>query len=381
MNRPLRICFVAPEAYPVLSADRSISFVGGAEVQQSLIAPGLARRGHDVSMISMDFGQREGDLMQGVRLLKMHAPDAGVPVLRFLHPRLTSVWSAMQRADADVYYQRSASALTGFVAAFARSHRRRWVFSGASDFDFDPALPLIPFARDKWLFRYGLTRADEIVVQSERQIQMCRKSLGRDPVRINSCYGHRGLPSKPQGLILWVGTVKPLKRPEIFLDLAQRLPQYRFRLIGGPAAGMKHFEGLRQRALAIPNLEMTGFVPHADVESHFDGASMLVNTSIGEGFPNTFMQAWARSMPTVSFFDPGAVQEGRPVSCVASDFESMVQAVRSLKESTATHSEYGERALRFFEENHGVHHVLDDYERVIESILNRDRKSAHECRS
>jgi len=331
-------------------------------------------------MISMDFGQREGELMQGVRLLKMHAPDAGVPVVRFVHPRLTSVWAAMRRADADVYYQRSASALTGFVGAFARWHGKRWVFGGASDFDFDPTLPLIPFARDKWLFRYGVARADEVVVQSDRQAQMCRRVFGRDPVRINSCYGHRGLAAKPDGLILWVGTVKPLKRPEIFLDLAERLPQYRFRLIGGPAAGLKHFEGLRQRALLIPNLEMTGFVPHADVESHFDGASMLINTSVGEGFPNTFMQAWARSMPTVSFFDPGAVHAGRQVSCIASDFESMVQTVCALKKNPGLHSEYGERAQRFFEENHGVHRVLDAYERVIESVLN-GRRSQSECRS
>ena len=67
----------------------------------------------------------------------------------------------------------------------------------------------------------------------ERMKSLCRpitrykcagKSFGRDPVRINSCYGHRGLPCKPQDrLILWVGYGRPLKRPEIFLDLARAL--------------------------------------------------------------------------------------------------------------------------------------------------------------
>ena len=96
------VCFVAPACYPVLSGDPRLRFAGGAEVQQSLIATALAARGYRVSMISMNYGQREGDVINGVRLLTMHAPDEGVPVLRYLHPRLTSVWRALARADADV---------------------------------------------------------------------------------------------------------------------------------------------------------------------------------------------------------------------------------------------------------------------------------------
>ena len=83
-----RVCFLAPTTWPMMSGSREIPVIGGAELQQSVIAPELARRGFDVSMISMDFGQEEGGYLKGVRLLKMHKPNAGVPVLRFLHPRL-----------------------------------------------------------------------------------------------------------------------------------------------------------------------------------------------------------------------------------------------------------------------------------------------------
>jgi glycosyltransferase involved in cell wall biosynthesis len=365
----MRICFVAPLGYPVLAGDRRIPVAGGAEVQQSFIARELARRGHEVSMVSMDFGQTEGERVHGVRLLKMCAPDAGLPVLRFLHPRLTSLWAAMRRADADIYYQRASGAMTGFVVAFARRHGRRALFAGAHDFDFEPALPLIRYRRDKALFRYGLAHADQVVVQSERQRQRCREVFGREAECIPSCYGGAAGSARHDGLVLWVASVKPIKRPELFIELARRLPEYRFRLVGGPGAGAAHFEALRQEAAALPNLEMTGFVPHAEVDTHFDGAALFVNTAVSEGFPNTFLQAWSRGVPTVSFFDAGARLDGRAVGTVVPDLDAMVEAVRRFKQDEALWREEGRRAADYVARHHAVGTVVDVYERIFDRML------------
>jgi glycosyltransferase involved in cell wall biosynthesis len=292
--------------------------------------------------------------------------------VRFLHPRLTSLWSAMGRANADVYYQRTSGAATGFVAAFARRHGRASIFAGAHDADFDPALPLVHYRRDKLLYRWGVRHVSRIVAQTDRQQQRCKEVFGREAVRIDSCYAHAGLPAAHDGVILWVATVKPMKRPELFLELARALPDHRFRLVGGPdgsAEGRAYFEQIRSSAAALPNVEVTGFVPFVDVERHFDGASIFVNTSAGEGFPNTFLQAWSRAIPTVSFFDAGATLAGKPVGFVVPDIAAMVAVVQRLKGSRALWSEAGERAQSCFEARHSADRIAEAYEQLIVDAL------------
>ena len=373
------ICFVAPATYPVLAGDRRIAFAGGAEVQQTVIATALAARGYPVSMISMDYGQREGERIRGVELYTMHAPDAGVPVLRYLHPRLTSVWRAMQRADADVYYQRTSGALTGFVAAFARRHGRAAIFAGAHDADFQPDLAMIRYARDRAVYRWGLKRVHRVIAQTERQQQLARQHFGLDAERIDSAYAHQGAPAAHDGVVLWVATAKRHKQPHLFLELAAALPQRRFRLVGGPAGGADeraYYASLQRRAAELPNVEMTGFVPFADVEQHFDGAALFINTSIGEGFPNTFLQAWSRGIPTVSFFDPLVQLDGAPVAFVEPDLDSMRGRVAALLDDRAAWQQAGARARRAFEQRHSVARTIDAYERVIHDVLSRSARGA-----
>lgn len=369
MSRRFGICFVAPWAYGALARDRTVPFIGGAEVQQSFLAPELARRGHAVSMVTMDFGQGPEVEAQGVRVLRTHAPEAGLPGLRFVHPRLTATWAALKAADADVYYQRSLGALTGIVAAFARRYGRKFVFAAASDLDLDPEVGKISGWRDRALSRYGIRQADAIIVQTDKQRALCAQGLRRDSTVVNSCFRSHGRAAQPDGPILWVGTVKDIKRPEILLELAERLPQRRFVMVGGSYFGDPLFDRIAERARQLGNVECVGHVHFADVEQWFDGGAVLVNTSRSEGFPNTFLQAWARGMPTVSYFDPGTRLDGLAVNRVVADLEELTDSVEGLLTESAEWSRCSELVRRCFERRHGVDVAAGLYEQVIESLF------------
>src|SRR6267142_2127911 len=255
------ICFLALHAWPVLSGDPTIAEVGGAEVQQSILARLLAANGFRVSMICLDYGQPDRTLVGGVTVLKSFRADAGVPVLRFVHPRLSATWRALHAADADVYYCRSASMWVSVVAEFCRRRGKRSIYAGASNMDFVPGEGgQIRHARDRWLYRRGLARVDRIVAQNEAQRESCRAAYGRDAAVIASCYQPTSPVSAgaPRDAVLWVSTFREGKRPERFLELAARLPHRRCVMVGGPCGGQAElFERVRREAARLGNAAPT----------------------------------------------------------------------------------------------------------------------------
>lgn len=364
-----RVCFLAPTTWPLMSGSKDIPVIGGAELQQSVIAPELARRGFDVSMISMDFGQEEGSTVKGVRMLKMHTPDEGLPVVRFIHPRFTSLWRALKRADADVYYHRTAAAQTGFMAAFCRAHGRRAIYGGASDVDFVPGRQDIKFARDRMLFEYGLRHVDEVFAQNPFQLKAARENYGREAVLVPNCFEPApGARNDPRGYVLWVATVRPSKRPDILAELARRMPQHRFVMVGGHDSdpkGKAFAQSARAAVAALPNTQVHGFVPFADADHLFDGARLVINTSEYEGFPNTFLQAWSRGIPTVGFIDTGSRDGDESVYDYVRDVDQATAAIRRLMEDDAAWQAASRRVLEHFQQRHSVEAVASMYENEI----------------
>ncbi|HET7730759.1 MAG TPA: glycosyltransferase family 4 protein [Usitatibacter sp.] len=367
--RKPHVCFVAPTTWPILSGDRDIPVVGGAEVQQSVIAPALARRGYRVSMICLDYGQPDGVVVDGVTVYKTYKPDEGIPVLRFLHPRLTSLWSTLKRVDADVYYQRTAAIATAVTAEFCRRHGRRSIYAGASDVDFVPGKEDIHYARDRKIFQFGVRRVDKVLVQNEAQRETLRKHYGREATLIPNCYTPPpGARADRGGYVLWVATVRPSKRPELLLELARRMPQHRFVVIGGSDPGRRaaeYQESIRQAAAALPNVEFKGFVPFVEADRFFDGARVVINTSLYEGFPNTFLQAWSRGVPTVAFVDTGSRRDGQPVYDIVPDLDAMALKVSRLMGDDIAWESASRRVAGHFRDNHSVEAIVGLYEREI----------------
>jgi len=319
------VCFVGLANLPVLAREYGRHGVGGAELQQTLLARALAAQGYDVSMVVADYGQPDGAVWDGIKTHKAYQPAAGIPVLRFIHPRWTGLWAAMKRARADIYYTSCAGALLGQVVLFARLHGAKVVFRIASNSDCDPSALLIRYWRDKRLYRYGLRRADLVLAQTPGQQQALLKNFRRESrvvASMTDTNGRRPGFEERDISVLWVGNIRALKRPELLLEAARKLPRLQFHIIGGPMPGSESlYEQVRAAALQVPNVRFHGPIPYQEVGEFYERARVFVGTSEIEGFPNTYLQAWARGTPVVAFLDPEQLIArngmGRAVTSVA----------------------------------------------------------------
>jgi len=369
--RPRRIVFAAPYGYPALRAEAdAFGYVGGAEMQQARLARLLAARGHDVWMVSADFGQPPRVTVDGVTVERAYAPFAGIPGLRFFHPRLSGLWSALGRVDPDVVYQRAAGALTGQCALWARAHGRRFVFACAHDFDTVRPNPALGNPRDRWLYGYGLAHADRVLAQSEEQVEALGRNYGLHASLVRNVIplpaGTR--PEAGADAVVWVGSVRPEKRPEWVLAAARALPGVRFLVAGGPPpapASDATYRAFRAEADALPNVEALGFVAPTDVPAVLARAKFFAHTSPAEGFPNTLLEAWALGVPSVSVVDPGGAVSRGGVGRACADEPSFIAAVSGLWNDDAGRRALGERARAYVEARHAPEAVAGDFESAV----------------
>jgi glycosyltransferase involved in cell wall biosynthesis len=305
------ICFVGLNNLPALAPEFRHLTMGGAELQQTLLAKALVQAGFQVSMVVEDLGQPDGTTWSGIRTFKAFRPSAGMPGFRFFHPRWTGVLAALRRANATIRYCSCAGALPGQVALYTRNHPGKVVYRIAHDSDCQPERLLIPSWPARTLYLYGLKHVDLILAQSENQRADMQRNFGRDcrviPSMLEQTQENRDIDERDIQ-VLWVSNIRPFKRPDIALDWAAQSPSTTLHMIGGTQYdSLPFFDTVQQRAASMPNVRFHGPKPYEEVNAHIARALVFANTSDTEGFPNTYLQAWARGTPVVGFFDPDGI--------------------------------------------------------------------------
>ena len=364
-----KICFVGLDNYIMLNPYIKNEYVGGESVQHFLLAKEFSTLGYEVSMIVKDYGQENGEMIDNIKVWKTFKDRTGLPIIQFLHPTITSIIAALKKADADLYYQSCAGIVTGLVAWFCRRHKKRFIFRTASDTDCIVGQQLIKYARDRKIYEYGLRRADIIAVQGINQQRLLWDNYHLDSIPVNLVVEPpRTEISLTKDIdVLWINNFRPLKRPELFFDIALMLPKYQFVMIGGPITGSEHYYYKNSaKSQNINNLEFVGPVPYSAVNKYFARAKVFVNTSEVEGFPNSFLQAWIHGVPVVSFLDPDELIAKNELGFIPVDLEDMVNHIDNLIQHNNQRIYMSSIARKFAAENYSPINIAEKYIKLLE---------------
>jgi glycosyltransferase involved in cell wall biosynthesis len=155
-------------------------------------------------------------------------------------------------------------------------------------------------------------------------------------------------------MVLWAGNLGYNKRPELFRELAHSClgSNLHFVMLGG-IASEERVQGLF--ANTPSNLEWKNRLSFDEATSYFDRATFFVNTSVKEGFPNTFIQAWLRGVPTLSIgVDPNQVITTNRLGYVARDLRDLRENLERFAGSPEEYVELANNAKRYGESHHTV---------------------------
>lgn len=344
------VAFITPYAAPLLTGEGS---TGGAETQLVLLARALRARGRRVALAVFDIPGGLPASVDGLKLIALPPqPAAG--------GRTRLVAALLRDVDADVFVQRAAGSYTGVVGLAARARRRRFVYSSASDFDFDPTF-LDHDSTARRLFPVGIRCAHAIIVQTNAQARLCRTAWARECAVIRSIADPAPQRTAEPEAFIWAGRMVTRKRPEAFAELAARVPQARFWMVGDAP------ERIRAVAADNPNLELFDPCPQAQLAALLDRAVAVVSTSIKEGMPNVFLEGWARGVPALALsHDPDGMIEGHGLGSVAGgSLDRLADIAAAVWESRAQQAGIAARCRDYVAREHSADKVAARWEAVL----------------
>jgi glycosyltransferase involved in cell wall biosynthesis len=368
----MKVCIISHFAYGAMMGGAR-GHIGGVERQTTMLAKWLARRDHEVTLLTWDEGQAPELEIDGVLVMRMCSRDAGWPGVRFLHPRWTSLARAMRRANAEVYYQNCGDYVTGQVALWCRLNRRPFVYAVASEPDCDPALPKLPNVRERLLYRFGVREASQIIVQTARQRDLLRGGFGRDshvipmPCPAPAADLPRTYPAHQPRRVVWIGRFSHVKRLEVMLDVAALLPEIRFEVAGSPEGAGDYSRMLFARAGMLPNVSICGLIPRHRMPAFYEGALALLCTSEYEGFPNTFLEAWSLGVPVISTVEPDRLLSEGGLGSTGSTVQELAGQIKRFAADQALWVETSHRCRKYFREHHTIESSMPQFERLLES--------------
>ena len=325
---------------------------GGSERYVQNVAAGLARRGHDVTVLCAAHGDAPAvEQVDGVRLVR-RGGRLGV------YPGAARSRRELQRREGRFDVVVDVQNGVPFLTALSRRapvinlvhhvHREQWpvVFSRpvakVGWFVESQVAPRV--YRGRQYVAVSEQTRDELVGLGVRSADIAVIHNGTDEPQA------LGEPRSAQPSIVVLGRLVPHKRVEHAVDVLARLvpvfPGLRLTIIG---EGWWHDEIVAhaQRLGVLDRIEMTGFVSEVDKHRLLAQAWVKLAPSVKEGWGLCVVEAGSHGVPTVAYHDAGGLSESIAdgvTGLLVSDLDDMTRTTAHLLTDAARRTELGEAA-------------------------------------
>ncbi|MBL7937222.1 MAG: glycosyltransferase [Bacteroidia bacterium] len=310
-----RICFNLFDAHSVFFPRDSYAF-GGAEVRAVTIANQLAKS-DDVYVIIKEHEKPIDIVVNKVRVIshEYFAPNQRSILKKVYYSLIYNLqfkekiskdryyqWRPYLNVNAEFYAAFEITETSKMLVDFCKAFNKKFVLFIASDgeLSYDTGLAKIMNV-NKALAAYIVENAYKVFVQNNYQLEKLFENFKVTGIQVNN-----PLPLNIKETIVktgnkeyvtWIGKSSAVKQPLLFIELAKQFPELKFCMVMNKNDESIYTEVLKN----LPkNVVFKESLPFLEVNELLNNSKLFVNTSLYEGFPNTFLQAGCFSVPVIS---------------------------------------------------------------------------------
>jgi glycosyltransferase involved in cell wall biosynthesis len=374
-NQCIKISFVSLSSYPIILKN-NLEYIGGAEIQQVELAYELKKYGFKIFFITYGDNHNNFNEIDGIKIISTYGRYERNS-LNFFNKSII-IWKRMKEVNSDIYIHRSGA--PGIVTIFGLLHNKKIIKMVASNAEVTGQNIIKSSWISNCLQKIGnsidFIFSDSCICQNDYQKTILKKKFGLNCLIIKNAFD---IPLQEKTIkdgrnILWVGTIRRIKRPEIFLEIAKKLPYYKFLMIGGKGEDNEFYEKIVKEIKNIKNVDFVGFIPHNEILKYYKKSIILVNTSETEGFPNIFLEAWMNYMPVISLdIDPDDIIIKYNLGFHSGFIDQMIKDINLLMNDEHLLVQLGENARNYVKINHDIKDIIIQYINLIQFLIKNNK--------
>ncbi len=359
----MKICYINPAGYGLLRPSYvNKQSYGGAEAAMFDDAKLLAKDKQFEMHMLIDADEEKKFRQHDINVWTIKGCSTNN--LEFIPYRL-AFWRKLREINADIYVQRASLRELYFLTGlFCKLHGKKYIHVLSESLEANKKdLKKASFAgKFRWItmMKTALQMANAVVVLSHQQLNDLTPTVQRKTTVI---YNGKQIvkkvkPYEKRKYVLWAGRNHPIKRPELFLKLAQNLPKEKFAMaiIGDVPKNVP------------PNVKILKNVPKEKMNALFANARILVHTSLTEGFGNVFIEAWNNETPVVTTVDTDECVCKHDLGYHSRNFEQLVKDVRKAINDKKKWKIQSRNARTYVRKHHDITRQIKEYKKLFLSL-------------
>ncbi|MEM7819946.1 MAG: glycosyltransferase family 4 protein [Candidatus Aenigmatarchaeota archaeon] len=349
----------------------------------------LAKRGVEVSVAVQKFqDQRTIEKLDGMKII-------GYPKLPFKLQYFSYFMTYKMLVDSDIYHSTGES-IYSYLAKKARPNKKHIItFQDPRDDNDWNEIFTVPKTTDKkileiWkdgletfqlkkktLFR-KIREKMEYKAVKEADLLFCQAKYLSNKVKNmfnlnytpdflpNPVYIPKKIKKAEKPTTCFLARLDIIKRPWIFFDLAKEFPEIDFIVMG-----KSHYHQITERIYKkysnIKNLKFMGWCFGKEKNQILEKSWILINTSIHECLPVSFLEALSYKCAILSCQNPDNLTEKYGIKADLYDFDSFREGLIKLLENNLW-KRLGEMGYKYVKEVHDVNKVVNKHIKIYKNI-------------